>query len=65
MELKYFFAGENLLRLVNICDYMGEKSFPERDFVEILLQQNKVLEHLRKHSILHCDIKPDNIMYNP
>lgn len=43
---------------------MNHLNFQEKDFVNVLKQQNSALAYLQQQKILHCDIKPDNIIYD-
>ena len=52
-----YVEGKTLQRLVKERGPMDE-----RQALEIIIQVAKALEHAEKHSLVHRDIKPDNIM---
>ena len=58
-----FILGQNLSELVFVCKKRGAK-FPRAHLVHILAQQNSAIQFLRENEVMHCDIKPENIIYN-
>lgn len=48
----------------NLNNYVALNPMSERIIVNIILRVAWGLDYLHKHSILHCDIKPHNIIWN-
>lgn len=48
----------------NLNNYVALKPISERIVVNIILRVACGLDYLHKHSILHCDIKPHNIIWD-
>lgn len=51
-----YIEGENLKDIKNKLNY--------EEKLDILIQLSKIVKQLHKAKIIHCDIKPNNIMYN-
>ena len=49
----------------NLSDYINNNPLTEQDAVLIIRQLCKALGFLHKYGILHLDVKPSNIIYNP
>ncbi|AFZ19746.1 AAA family ATPase [Allocoleopsis franciscana] len=53
------FGGESLKR------WLGEKSFSLSEFLPIALQITQSLGQVHHHNIIHKDINPSNLVFNP
>lgn len=51
-----YIEGENLKDIKNKLNY--------EEKLDILIQLSKIVKELHKVRIIHCDIKPENIIYN-
>ena len=51
-----YIEGENLKDIKNKLNY--------EEKLDILIQLSKIVKELHKIRIIHCDIKPENIIYN-
>lgn len=60
MEHVYFIHQENYDRRRSSVRI----TFSQEFLTDILVQMTSAIEHLHSNGIYHCDIKPENIMYN-
>ena len=61
-KLKYVVMTK--LKGKDLCDCMILKHFNENDIKNITKQLLNILKYLHEKNIVHCDIKPENIIYD-
>ncbi len=58
-----YFIMERIKGL-NIDEYIKVKQLSTKQIVQLLIQLGNVLHDAHQHGVIHCDIKPANIMIN-
>ena len=61
-KLKYVIMSK--IKGKDFCDHMKLKNFTEDEIKNISKQLLNILKELHEKNIIHCDIKPENIIYN-
>ncbi|MHB8126839.1 MAG: protein kinase domain-containing protein [Desulfitobacteriaceae bacterium] len=50
---------------ISLAQYIKTKQIDLKEFLEIALEITQCLEHIHKNQVIHKDINPSNIIYNP
>lgn len=66
---KYIDGGENFLHLSyisgeNLKKYVKMKELTLDEIEKIICSIGEIVKKLHKHRVIHCDIKPENIIYD-
>lgn len=57
------YAGRDLSKLIKDCKGHSE-NIPAKCITSIMKGVVQAVMHIQKYDIVHCDIKPHNVMFN-
>lgn len=66
---KYKDSGEDFLHLSyirgkNLKEYLLKDKISDKEKIRLLLELSEIIKNIHRTGIVHCDIKPENIIYD-
>lgn len=58
----YPFIATEFIEGVNLADFAADESVTGEDLREVLLQVVDALSYIHSQGVMHCDLKPDNVL---